>query len=116
MEKNENVEIVYVLQNGDTNQYKIGITKDLGRRYKTLQTGCPDELKIVKIWIHTQRKQIEKYERVLHNYFTKLGQRLRPNGEWFKLTPKDIEMLCKPSGTKEQNILIENLLKTIDKD
>ena len=60
--------ILYILQNGNTNQYKIGITKDLNMRLHNLQTGCPGELRVIKIWQHYDRKVIEKYERVLHNY------------------------------------------------
>ena len=64
------LQIMYILQNGDTNQYKIGITNDLNRRLAELQTGCPNEIKVVKLYTHYQRKIIEKYERVLHNYYT----------------------------------------------
>ena len=81
---------LYIMQNGDTNQYKIGITNNLNTRWSSLQTGCPGELKILKVWIHTQRKFILRYERVLHRFFEALGQRLRANGEWFILN-QDIQ-------------------------
>ena len=54
------LQIMYILQNGDTNQYKIGITNDLNRRLAELQTGCPTEIKVVKLYTHYQRKVIEK--------------------------------------------------------
>ena len=63
------LQIMYILQNGNTNQYKIGITNDLNRRLAELQTGCPNEIKVVKLYTHYQRKVIEKYERILHNYY-----------------------------------------------
>ena len=103
--------ILYILQNGNTSQYKIGITKDLNMRLHNLQTGCPGELRVIKIWQHYDRKVIEKYERVLHRYFTKCGCRIRPNGEWFELCKPDIYNLCKPSSIKEQNDFIQNILK-----
>lgn len=111
--KIENVapQMLYIMQNGNTNQYKIGITNNLNRRWKQLQTGCPEELKIVKIWVHTQREFIEKYEIILHNYFTELGQRIRTNGEWFILSEEQIQELCKPNGVKEQNQLIKKFLE-----
>jgi hypothetical protein len=106
-------QILYILQNGNTNQYKIGITNNLNRRLQEIQLGCPYELKIIKIWTHYNRKVIEKYERVLHKYFTKCGCRIRENGEWFILRVPDINYLCKPQSVAQQNELIENLLKML---
>lgn len=109
--KNTAPQMLYLMQNGDTNQYKIGITNNLNTRWSSLQTGCPGELRILKIWTHTDRKFILKYERVLHRFFEMLGQRIRLNGEWFILNLEQIEMLCKPQTIKEQNELIEKILK-----
>ena len=105
------IQIMYILQNGDTSQYKIGITNDLNRRLAQLQTGCPNELKVIKIYSHYDRKVIERYERVLHNYFTKCGCRIRPNGEWFELRKPDIMFLCEPNSIAEQNKIIADILK-----
>lgn len=107
------MQILYILQNGNTDQYKIGVTNNLNKRLQQLQTGCPFELKIIKIWTHYNRKVIEKYERVLHRYFTKCGCRIRENGEWFILRVPDINYLCKPQSVAQQNELIENLLKML---
>ncbi len=106
-------QILYILQNGNTDQYKIGITNNLNKRLQQLQTGCPFELKVIKIWTHYNRKVIEKYERVLHRYFTKCGCRIRENGEWFILRVPDINYLCKPQSVAQQNELIKNLLKML---
>ena len=103
--------ILYILRDGDTNNYKIGYTRNLNRRLGELQTGCPHELQIVKLWKHTQIKAIKKYERVLHNYFTKCGCRIRPDGEWFELRKPDIDFLCKPNTIDEQNKIIADILK-----
>ena len=111
--KREPMQILYILRNGETNQYKIGITGDLNRRLGELQTGCPAELQIVKLWKHYQRKVIERYERVLHNHFTKCGCRIRPNGEWFELCKSDIYNLCKPNTIQEQNDFIEKIKKML---
>lgn len=104
-------QMLYIMQNGETKQYKIGITKDLNVRYRNLQTGCPEELKIIKIYTHYDRKQIEYYERVLHRYYKKCGCKIRDNGEWFELSIADINFLCKPNGIKEQNELMETIKK-----
>lgn len=63
--------LLYILQNGDTDEYKIGITNDLNRRLRQLQTGCPNELKVIKVYTHYHRNAIQKYERTLHRYYTK---------------------------------------------
>lgn len=115
-QKRERVEqnlpqVLYIMQNGKTNEYKIGITNDINRRYRDLQTGCPNELRIVKIWTHYQRKIIQKYERVLHNYFKIC--KIRANGEWFRLSDEDIAELCRPNSIFEQNEYIENCLKSM---
>ena len=104
---------LYILRNGNTQEYKIGITKDLNRRISELQTGCPHELVIIKIWQHYQRKFIEQYERVLHRYYKQY--RIRKNGEWFKLPKSEIEKLCKPETITEQNNFIENIIRKVDK-
>lgn len=111
MAKFENVapQMLYIMKNGTRNEYKIGITNNLNHRYPALQTGCPNDLHIVKIWKHTQRKFIEKYERVLHRFFQNV--RIRNNGEWFILSDESVTMLCEPNTVAEQNALIEKILK-----
>jgi hypothetical protein len=105
------MQILYILQNGNSNEYKIGITDNLNRRLSQLQTGCPNELKVIKLWVHYERKMILKYERVLHRFFTQCGCRIRPNGEWFNLTTPDVAFLCKPNSIAEQNEAMQNILK-----
>lgn len=107
------MQILYILQNGDTDQYKIGVTNNLNRRLQQLQTGCPYELKVIKLWTHYNRKIVEKYERVLHRYFTKCGCKIRDNGEWFILRIPDINYLCKPNSIEEQNRIIQEILKML---
>lgn len=102
--------ILYILQNGNTNQYKIGITgRELCKRISELQTGCPGEIRVVKEWQHPMAKVIRKYERILHRELE--PSRTRANGEWFYLTEKMVNILCKPENVQEQNALIEKILK-----
>ena len=102
---------LYILQNGNTNQYKIGITNNLNRRWVELQTGCPGELKVVKVWSHYSKSAVVRYERILHRFFTKSGCRIRANGEWFELRKPDIYLLSKPNSIAEYNKLTNDLLK-----
>lgn len=56
---------------------KIGVTSDIDKRIKSLQTGNPHEIKLEYI---EERERPEKAERFLHKYFDK--NRLK--GEWFE--------------------------------
>lgn len=109
--KVETMPTLYIIRNGNTNQYKIGITKDLNRRMRQLQTGCPGELILIKVYPHYRLDKIKRYERILHRYYTKCGCRIRENGEWFALSIADINFLTKPEGIEEQNELMETILK-----
>lgn len=68
---------VYFISRGDV--VKIGIAVDPQQRMASLQTAIPEPLKI----LHTESGGLDR-ERVLHAMFAEF--RLRPNGEWFKLT------------------------------
>lgn len=105
--------LLYIIRDGNTNNYKIGITKDLNKRLRGIQTGCPHELQIVKLWKHTQKQVILKYERVLHRYYKKNGNQANTQGEWFELTQNDLICLCGVNTIQEQNDLIDQILKTM---
>ena len=50
-------------------RYKIGITRgDIKTRIKSLQTGCSNELMLIKSYNSTHYLKIEKY---LHNIYNK---------------------------------------------
>ena len=99
--------MLYIFRNGDTNQYKIGITKDLNKRYTAVQTGCPGELQIVKLYSAPIMLEAETYEKALHKYFkNKKTRKGMQGGEWFTLTKEDIQLLCEPSTLEEQRTLI----------
>ena len=105
-------QIMYLIQMGDTNYYKIGITDNINRRWYQLQCGNPLPLKVLAMWGHTQRKIIQKYELNLHRILTKQGQRVRANGEWFNLTQEQVNIISSVAGnTQEQNKLLEKILK-----
>lgn len=101
----EQMQYLYIMRNGRTNEYKIGITNDLNRRHAQLQTGCPHELRNVKQWQHYDRKKIFEYETTIHRFYA--HKKIRENGEWFKLTKLELEELCKPETITEQDELIE---------
>lgn len=75
---------VYLLNAWGTDRYKIGFTKsDVKKRIKQLQTGCPDELILVKVYESEEYKSVESWMHRKHHA-------KRVEGEWFELTPTDI--------------------------
>lgn len=103
----ERPQVLYIMQNGGTNEYKIGITDDLNKAHKAIQVGCPNELRIVKIWTHHQKEVIAKYEQILHNHFKIC--RLRDDGGWYRLAKEDIVELCTPNSIYEQDEVAREL-------
>jgi hypothetical protein len=73
---------VYIAHTTNTNNYKIGITKDITKRYKSFKTGNPN------IYIIATKKSYDPRaeERMLHKIFCST----RINGEWFALTKEQI--------------------------
>lgn len=70
---------VYLLNAWGTDNYKIGVTKrDVNKRIKQLQTGCPDEIILVKKF---ECENYRKVERWLHRQHGMT----RVEGEWFVL-------------------------------
>lgn len=106
-------DFLYILQNGTTNQFKIGITNNIDNRIASLQTGCPFELHLIKKWTHHNRKNILNYEKIIHQYFTKAGKRIRNNGEWFFLNLADVDFLCQPQSIEEQDKMLIQMQEKI---
>jgi hypothetical protein len=77
---------VYLMVDTTNNYYKIGISKNPKYREKTLQSEKPT---IELIWSKkfANRKMAKSIEGALHKTFE--NEHVR--GEWFKLSPKDIE-------------------------
>ena len=112
-DKKRITQILYIIQYGNTNQYKIGITKNLNKRISELQVGSPYELRLVKIWTHTRREKIEEYERVIHRYLIKEGYQIRRDSEWFRLCKPILKLLLAPNTVQEQNKIIEFIHKDL---
>lgn len=66
-----------------TGPVKVGISADPPSRLTTLQTGCPDELiliKTVRLWCRQNAQSIE-------SVFHEINVKHKRHGEWFDLTP-----------------------------
>jgi len=68
---------LYIIQCDKTGAFKIGVSKDVNKRYKQLQTGCPYELKIILIL-----KNGANMEKKLHHDL-KDFKTTKQNQEWF---------------------------------
>lgn len=75
---------VYLLKVSSDDIYKIGVAKDVNRRVRQLQTGNPEDIKIIKVF---PTDYPFKLESVLHRKH-KFNQ---VKGECFYLSPKDID-------------------------
>ena len=76
---------VYLIQNVETQSYKIGITtkENINERLKNIQTGSPGELILLKKYKSKFFRKIEKY---FHNKYC--SQKIY--GEWFKLNEEQV--------------------------
>ena len=75
---------VYLIEDLDNNRYKIGVTKDLEKRLRNLQTGNSNRI-IIKESYKTEYPF--KLELMLHNKF----KQFRYNNEWYELESSDVE-------------------------
>jgi Meiotically up-regulated gene 113 len=81
---------VYLIRQVGTNYYKIGITANLNKRLKQLQTGSANQLEIFHSIEVTNRKEVEK---VLHLKYKQC--QVRRNGEWFKFSGWQVREVVK---------------------
>lgn len=73
---------VYLIEDSQNNSYKIGMTKNLEKRIKALQTGNSCELKFLCAY---KTDYPYRLETMLHNKFAQYKEL----NEWYNL-PKDI--------------------------
>jgi len=73
---------VYLIHAFGTDMFKIGIATDSFKRIKTLQTGSPVELQLIR---NVKCKYPSMLENELH---TGIFNKYHSHGEWFKI-PKE---------------------------
>ena len=78
---------IYLIKNNDSGLFKIGITKDLKRRFRQLETqsGCSLRLVFAGLFLDDDTP-VNETEKVLHNKY----KDRKKIGEWFNLTREDI--------------------------
>lgn len=72
---------VYIIM--DSGQYaKVGVSHNVGRRLKILQTGNPQKLRVYALLRCENRQAAYELESAIHKIFKKHGS--HTHGEWFK--------------------------------
>jgi hypothetical protein len=84
---------VYLIQMGEDNVYKIGISNAPGKRLQSLNTSSPFELKLVHHFVAEPAADAEAH---LHTRFA--AQHL--SGEWFRLEPAQVVELKRITAFK----------------
>ncbi len=67
---------------------KVGYSSDAKNRFPNIQTGCPIELHIEKIYTVIGKAQAEELEGLFHNEI----EPFRYRGEWFRYSTQHIEI------------------------
>lgn len=84
----DNGGFVYILQSGDSDYYKIGCTASRPiARVKALQTGSPVELRLYEVFYSDDMASLERDGQ-------RKARRSHVRGEWFRLTPTEVERLA----------------------
>ena len=84
---------IYILKSGE--HYKVGITKDVKKRMRELQTGDPVRHMFV---CSSFSKDASNLENRLHKAFAEY----RGEGEWFTLSPEQLERVIEILGVRCQ--------------
>lgn len=86
----KNKKKLYILFISELNLCKIGISENVEKRVRQLQTGCPFKIDVVKKYESTISSRIEK---ILHRKYA--NRKLDENeynlmGEWFSLMVSEV--------------------------
>lgn len=96
---------IYIIQQGNTNNYKIGYSNDPQERCKQLQTGNPQKLHLKEIF---DCRNSSVTDHTIHNYLSNFnikipkdinsefpeGKNSYKNTEWFYIEPEDYKNVC----------------------
>jgi predicted GIY-YIG superfamily endonuclease len=89
---------VYLIRLSENSYYKIGVTKNINKRIKQLQTGNAEKIFLINSY---ESKYAHKIEKALHNfYFDK-----KKHNEWFELSIEDEVSFLKDCSKIENNII-----------
>jgi hypothetical protein len=95
-------------ENGDYDnlRVKIGISKNIEKRLRTLQTGSPYELKLMG-WIESDN------DRAIEKRLHKKYERYRTHLEWYRLSVYDVLDELKNNATKSYIVTNSNAFEIV---
>ena len=73
---------IYVIRICDSNFYKIGVSQNIARRHRDIESAMPFNIEVLKV---EKAKNAYELEEGLHNYFSDKFVK----SEWFNLSDKD---------------------------
>jgi len=93
---------IYLIRLSENSYYKIGVTKNINKRIKQLQTGNAEEIYLIDSY---QSEYAYKIENALHNFYSNKNK----YNEWFEFTLEDEVNFLKDCKKIENNIIfLEN--------
>lgn len=84
---NKRAGYLYLIQNEESDKFKIGVTANLDERLKSLQTANPNKLNYILYKFYENAYEIE---REAHLYL----ESNKISGEWFILTDEELKRVC----------------------
>lgn len=89
--------VIYIIEALDSENFKIGFTKNIDRRVKELQTSSAFKLEVKYTY---ESEFATKIESKIHKSYS----HLRLNGEWFKLDYDILEIIIKDIERTHSNL------------
>lgn len=74
---------VYLMRDGSSGYYKVGVSTDVDRRLEDFRAGNPD-IHVVAMTVPTVRAIALQAEAAVHEYYSNANV----TGEWFALPPE----------------------------
>lgn len=86
---------MYIIRESGTSYVKVGISNDVERRLRTLQTANPHKLQLLYTF-QASPGIIKSYEKKIHKELKKMDRHV--HGEWFFIHPGELEDVLESTG------------------
>ena len=80
---------LYIIGNDKEKTYKIGISNNPDSRLKSIQTGCPFPLSLIKQY--SLGEHASSVEKIVHLFLENNNNVKSMVGEWFSCSVKDVD-------------------------
>jgi hypothetical protein len=86
---------MYVIREAGSSYVKVGITNNIERRLRTLQTANPHKLELVYKFTAAPGV-IKSFEKIVHRELKKMDRHV--HGEWFFIHPGELKNVLEATG------------------